>query len=364
MDTHRLRAVLITPNRLWAEVFQPRLVEEAGFELLCALEPRPGTQRWSALLAHNPPDCILLDASDQDIALDSLRHFQAMGSPYPIIAFASMLTAPEAIPLMQAGAFEFFDLATPEAQLASIRARLICQLAARPIRQGPPATARIAAFTACTPGAGASTLARHTAAALGRCTGQRVLLMDLNPELVIEPDPREHWNGITIDPQPSAPLSPTMARNRILEAANEFDWVILDLPCAASQLTLALAPELPNIVLAATPDLTALHMAQRSLKLLTQAGVPSANIRLALNRVESCGPGAAKRAELALKHKVEWKIPGDCRRLQLSSESGLSGDGPLPQAMRAIAAGLVNGLQAPPETAQFFWMSRCEEVLA
>jgi len=356
--------VLITPNRLWAEAFPPRLVEEAGFELLCALEPRPGTQRWSALLAHNPPDCLLLDASDQDIALDSLRHFQSIGSPYPILAVAGMLTAPEALPLVRAGAFEFFDFGTPESQLASIRSRVFHHLAARPPRQRPLETARIAAFTTSTPGAGASTLARHTAAALGRCTGQRVLLMDLNPELVIEPDPREQWNGITVDPQPSAPLSPAMARTRILEASSEFDWVILDLPCAASELTLALAPELPDIVLTATPDLTALHMAQRSLKLLTQAGVPSANIRLALNRVAAGGPGHANRAELALKHKVEWKIPDDYRRLQLSSESGLSGDGPLPQAMDVVAAGLVNGLQAPPETAQFFWMSRCEEVLA
>ncbi|HEY3443114.1 MAG TPA: hypothetical protein VGK29_20310 [Paludibaculum sp.] len=287
-----------------------------------------------------------------------------MGSSYPIIAFAGMLTVPEALPLVRAGAFEFFDLGTPESQLASIRARLIDHLAARPNRHCPSETARIAAFTASTPGAGASTLARHAAVALGRSTGRRVLLMDLNPELVIEPDPRQQWQGITVDEQPSAPISPALARTRILEAASEFDWVILDLPCAASQLTLALAPELHDIVLAATPDLTALRMAQRSLRLLTQAGVPSANIRLALNRADSCGSHSANYAQLALKHKVEWKIPDDYRRLQLSSESGLSGSGPLAQAMHAIAGGLVNGLQAPPAPAQFFWMSRCEEVLA
>ena len=364
MDKPRLRAVLITPNRLRAEALHPRLAEEAGFELLCALEPRPGTQRWSALLAHTTPDCLLLDATDQALALDTLQDLRVIGSPCPTIAFAAVLTAPDALPLLRAGAFEFFDLATPEAQLTAIRARLTRHLAAQPAARIPSGTARIAGFTASTPGAGASTLARYTASALRRVTGQRILLMDLNPELVLDPDPRQEWNGITIDPQPSAPMPPALARTRIQEAFRGFDWVILDLPCASSQLTLSLAPELADIVLTATPDLTAIHLAQRSLRLFAQAGAPPANLRLALNRVTSTGPLTAANVEIALKHKVEWKVPDDYRRVQLSSEWGLTGDSPLAKAIRRIASGLVNGLQAAPEPAQFFWMSRCEEVLA
>ena len=143
----------------------------------------------------------------------------------------------------------------------------------------------------------------------------------------------------------------SQARARIQEASSEFDWIIVDLHCAASDLTLTLPPELSDIVLVATPD-------------LARAGAPSANIRLALNRLTPHGPLTATDVELVIQHSVEWKVPEDYRRLQASSEWGLTGDSPLALAIRDIAAGLVIGLRTPAEPSQFFWMSRCEEVLA
>lgn len=364
VENHRLRAVLITPNRPRIEQFHSSLAEEAGFELLCALESRPGRQRWSALVAHTSPDCILLDATDQPLALETLLHFQTIGPHCPIIVFADELSPGQAHPLLHAGAFEFFDFHTSSSQLAELRARLVHQRPAQPVPAHSSGTARVAGFAASKPGAGASTLARHTACALRRATGERVLLMDWNTEHVLAGAERHEWCGITVDPPPSAPLTPALARARLAEESSHFDWIIVDLPCAASHLTLCLAPDLPDLVLAATPDLAGIHMAKRSLELLHRAGVPPANIRLLLNRVTSQAPLTATDIGIALKHTVEWKVPDSYYRLQAASDHGIQGDSPLALALRGIATGLVDGLRTPPEPAQFFWMSRCEEVLA
>ncbi|MDO8943596.1 MAG: response regulator, partial [Desulfobacterales bacterium] len=89
--------------------FHSRLAEEAGFELLCALEPRPGPQRWAALFAHTSPECILLDANEHAPALETLRHFQSLSPLCPIIAFTEAPSAPQALELLSAGAFEYID---------------------------------------------------------------------------------------------------------------------------------------------------------------------------------------------------------------------------------------------------------------
>ena len=92
MDSRRLRAALITADHRRVEMFHPRLVEEAGFKFLCALEPRPGIPRWSAQLARTRPAFIQLDATSQPPALKVLPPFQSIGSHRPMIVFADLLS--------------------------------------------------------------------------------------------------------------------------------------------------------------------------------------------------------------------------------------------------------------------------------
>ena len=63
----------------------------------------------------------------------------------------------------------------------------------------------------------------HTACALKPITVQRVLFLDLTPDAVLAPDPRQQWYGRTLHPPLAAAMPLPLARARIHEASSELN---------------------------------------------------------------------------------------------------------------------------------------------
>ena len=200
-------------------------------------------------------------------------------------------------------------------------------------------------FSRATGGAGATTLAVNVAHALA-CSQRetKVCLIDLDLQfgavalqLDLEPtrglfdiaqarqsfDPSlflsslvEHRSGLRVLPSPSAPLSLEALRpavvNALLELARvEFDYVIVDLPCALTGWTETVLSHSDLVYLVTQPTLPAVWQLRRLLDAVEGFGLEGLNVQLALNRTAPFWSAGSQRrhAEQALGRPFDYCIP-------------------------------------------------------
>ncbi|MBI5283019.1 MAG: AAA family ATPase [Candidatus Solibacter usitatus] len=367
-----MRTVLVAPAGQLASEIRSRLEEEGGFEVVAQLESLPGAERFTALKAQVRPDCVFLDASDADQAVGWLKDLEAAAAECPLVAFAAENRPGAVLPLLRAGAFDYLASPFPEDTLQVVHGRLRRHCTAR---AGGPAQAlgRVLGFASGKPGSGASTLVAQTAFAVRRHTGKRVLLVDLNFQsgtssawagvrqqawsvvdalaaLARNEEP-SNWesrlvlsNGISILPAPARPEAgrvPTVELLRLVETMRrEFDWVLLDLPCAADILTLSFIPELDSLVAVTTPELASLHLAGRSIQALMSLGLAPGSLHLALNRVTKRDALQVQEVEKVLKRKIAWTVPNDYFTLHNTGLRALTSGTALALAVRRMAVEL------------------------
>ncbi|MDA8381552.1 MAG: ParA family protein, partial [Betaproteobacteria bacterium] len=155
--------------------------------------------------------------------------------------------------------------------------------------------AAVVAFVSQKGGVGKSTLSRALAreAAAG---GLRVKVADLDTQQGTSVDWHRQRLNASIEPVVSVEAFATAAQ--ALGVANGFDILILDGPARTSQATLEIARAANLIVQPTGASLDDLRPAVREFHALVKAGVPSARLAFALNRIGTPAEEAETRAYL------------------------------------------------------------------
>lgn len=369
MSGQILRVLISSPHAGLASELRARFLEEVGFEVVSTLESYPGAEQLKLALVHFRPDCLYMQCDNlpaTELLLAELRELEFDG---PVVACAWRHQPEPVVALLRQGAFDYIHAPLDPTVFREVAERVAVHCR-RSRQSAPVAGARVVAFTSSKPGSGASTLAMQTAFALRRLTGERVLSIDLNvlsgtsagyTKGMVEPyDVLDaaaglpaasrcfceamRFNGIALLPAPAVPegdgLAEDRARALVEGARRSFDWVVLDLPCAASSQALAVADLTDTLMLVSTPELASLNTLRRANLLLQEAGAAPESIRVVLNRTGHPTELTRAAIEEALRLTVSWSLPNDYFSLHAAGQLGLTGESPLALAVRRMAAGL------------------------
>lgn len=303
--------LIVSPDPALVEALQDSLskLEEQGTGII--LRQYPSAEQLDQVVGAERPSAVVIGLSDSETALGLIARLVS-GHPETVVAAAHTSLASDLIVAChRAGAHDYvgppFDpkllgsLLQPRASGSSGAelGALVCVLPARG-------------------GCGGSTVALHTAAALGRQSGKRVLLVDcdlhssgtafrlkLKPEFTLAhalmraADLDELWNRVTCrvagieillppgetDPMPpeSIPETATLLQS----ARRNYQWVVCDLPPRLDTLGWDALTQAATVLLVSTPEASSLQLARRRIRKLTDSGISIKAIRLVINRSDS-----------------------------------------------------------------------------
>ncbi|MGJ5813805.1 AAA family ATPase [Paludibaculum fermentans] len=366
MSATPLRVVVIAPHAAMASELRARFIEEVGFEVVTVLGSYPGAERLRLTLDHFQADSLYMQCDDLPASMALLQRLQGIEFRGPVVACAMRHQPDAVIDLLRSGAFDYLHMPLDEFSFREVAARVESRCP-RNSESFLQSGARVVGFTSSKPGSGATTLATQAAFALRRGSGRRVLSIDLNvlsgttsgwAESMVHPFDvvdavaalpagrrcfREviQFNGVSMLPAPAIPEAdsvPVDALRSLLEMARQcFDWVVVDLPCAASPETLGAAALMDDVVVVTTPELASLNTLQRNTQLLYGAGVEPASLHVALNRTSKRDPLQPEAISAALKMHLSWVLPNDYFSLQAAGQLGLTGESALALAVRKMA---------------------------
>jgi len=336
----RLTALLVAPDARLAELLRASVAEAREFEIIAELHSYPSTHTLEIRLRQHSPEVVMLDvASDFAAALALIRHLNQAQPAVQIIGLGASNDAGAVVAVLRAGASEF--LCAPfDPQQQREAAKRLWRLR-RPQGEAQRHPGKLLAFSSAKPGAGASTLALHTALALKRLTGQRILLADLDLGsatasfcLKLAPSSAlwealsegarlapgrwtaliEHVGDMDVLPAP-APGAEAIEPARLHEFCEYlrrlYDWVILDAPCIFHRLSLLSFTECDEGFLVTTLELASLHLARKALAMLNQLGFAQERMRVLVNRVDRAEPLGLSDIEKVINARAHSSFPSD-----------------------------------------------------
>ncbi|MBI5085743.1 MAG: AAA family ATPase [Acidobacteria bacterium] len=336
-----LAALLIAEDRELAAQLNEALTEARVFEVQSELKSYPQEHTLEIRLRQIQPEVVLLDLGSSFAVAERLIRFISSFQPaVQVIGLHRSMDNTVLVPSLRAGASEFlsapFDASAQRDAAARIR-RL-----REPGGGNSQDYGKVIAFTSAKPGSGASTLATQTAFCLKRMTGKRVLLADfdilsgsiafalkLNPTYTLvdalersdQLDPGL-WSSLTINtggvdvlaaPDSAIPDSIESSRlHDVLEYARMlYDWVVVDLPTVFHRLSLFVLSEAEQSFLISTSELPSLHLARRSVNMLTQLGYGKDRFQMVINRLNKRTEISRGDIEKVLNCSVFATIPND-----------------------------------------------------
>ncbi|MCC6391178.1 MAG: hypothetical protein IT167_11295 [Bryobacterales bacterium] len=323
-----------------ANDLQHALEGAAGLEAVWMVYDYPDAHGLSRLREAKPGCVIFLDLADPSQAM---RVAAEIDTNYPWaeqIAIDAGNGREELLGLMRLGVREVIThpFGPAEVEAALMRAR-------RKLKGGPAASGNgageVYAFTPAKPGAGASTLAASTAAAVARLSQKRTLLADFDVKLgitsfllkldgqnsVLDALDQSDWMNEELwarlvsergflDVLGSSPASYARARpasdflNLLRFAQTQYPAVLVDLPGSMDEHeveTLAMAKQ---IFLVCTPDVSGLHMARRKYELAARLGLTD-RLALVLNRSGARRALSIADIERVVQLPVRHALPND-----------------------------------------------------
>src|SRR6266566_9048753 len=310
-----LTSLVISPNRELAQLFCATLPLTRSFHILAEMKSYPPVQTLDIRLRQLRPDLVFLDlATDLDMAAELIEFIAGIRPPVFFVGLHFLNDSAAILRSLRAGATEFL--------YAPFELDMQRQALARIIRLRKPSTrsesdrGRMLVFSSSKPGSGASTLACHTALALSKLSGKRVLLADfdvtsgsvafflkINPESSLidalsqmagagEPD----WSslvvtseGIDVLPAPDIPGGGSIDPDRLhdlLESVRElYDWIVVDLPSIYENISLLTISDCDEAFLVSTSELPSLHQTRKAVAYLGGVGFGMERYRVLVNRL-------------------------------------------------------------------------------
>jgi pilus assembly protein CpaE len=288
------------------------------------------------------PDVVLLDISEWATPLEELALSvrEAAGDPM-IVALQTSADADSILATLRAGINEYIY---PPIQ-DSLRKALERRSTERSCRRdgGKPGAGKAFAFFSSKGGCGATTLACHVAADLGR-QDQRVLLADFDMDSglvgfitktkatysILDAFNNMHrldihfWKALVSNGVPGVEIlsaPPTLAvhqppkddqvRRLVAFARPHYDWTIVDLGRGLNRVGMAALEEIDEACIVATLEVPALHLAKQVIQTLLDSGYGKNRIRLILNRAPKRLDISPAELEKMLGLPIFCMIPND-----------------------------------------------------
>ena len=310
-----LTALLISPDREMAQQLTATLPETRAFQILADLKSYPARNTLDIRLRQLKPDVVLIDvASDLEAAGDLIRFVAGWRPLIQVVGLHRSNDSGAVVKALRMGASEFlyapFDAGVQREATARLK-RL-----RQPEADSGPEMGRVVVFTAAKPGSGSSTLATHTAHAIRKSTGKRILLADLDLEggaigfylkvqsnysLVDALEQADRldaglWSALTVNSggvdvlaAPDTPFSEAVDPSRLHEVIEYarliYDWVLVDTPPVFHRTSLLAVSESDQAYLVSTSDLASLNLARKGVNLLGQLGFPRDRYQVVINRL-------------------------------------------------------------------------------
>ena len=308
------RAVIISPNSPLVSELEPLLSAHLNGGAINRLQAYPASGDLAGLVGGGIQSLVLLDAaSDREQALELLTALNGLGTHIPVIALLSGNDPEFILRCLRAGAADFLIQPFTSEQVEGAFGKLArLQASAESSGREP---AKIIAVMPAKGACGATTLASNMAFQWKRASGQKVLLLDLDPltgnlsfilkvkstysfldalQRAEELD-SDLWqtmiqtvNGVDVL------LAPDLMLDNVQElqdptpildyARNAYDVVILDTNGVYGEWNLNVARIANELLLVTTNELPALQAAQRALSYMDTNRVGRWKIRLVVNR--------------------------------------------------------------------------------
>jgi pilus assembly protein CpaE len=279
---------------------------------------------------------------------------------------------------LRLGACEFlhapFDAATQrEAFSRLLRLR-------RPEPEIPSQPGTVVVYSSAKPGAGASTLAFHTALALRGSEHKKVLLIDLDlaagvigfysklnhPYSVLdalegagEPGSAD-WgaliaggDGIDVLPAPAVPYCGAIEMGRLAGlfdyARAAYDYVLVDAPAIFKRSSLMALSNANRALIVSTGDIASVHLARKAVQLLDRLGFPKERFQVVVNRVNRNDDVGPAGLEKLFRCAISSRLPNDPLALHrvLTLGRPLESGSDLGKGIRELAAGLIGPVSVP-----------------
>jgi pilus assembly protein CpaE len=336
---------LAIENRaLWEEA--QAALSELPFRVIVEHQDVGDVTNFLDRLERMRPDVVLIDISNWKEPLEGLAASirSAVGDPV-IIALNTNAAADPILASLRAGINEYLVPPLRDSLKKTLEKRSADRSRRR--ESGAKSSGKGFAFFSAKGGCGASTLACHVAAELGR-QNQKVLLMDLDMDAgmvgfitktksvysVLDAINNLHrldihyWTALISNGIPGVEImaSPLVLASRqpptgdqirhvVAFARPNYDWSIVDLGRGLSRITMSALEEIDEACLVTTLEVPALHQSKQIIQTLLDGGYGKNRIRLILNRTPKRLDITADELENMLGVRIFCMIPNDYQQL-------------------------------------------------
>lgn len=362
-----LTTVLILANESRRRALQAVVADTGTLMVHTALGHYPNVSEMQRLIRVADPDVAFVDLAQPHEALEFLNEVRRQ---WPRTALVGV-DPPENFNLDFTGLGSYIPLPPDNADLAEA-----VSLAVR--RASGEAYPNLWTFLPAKAGCGCSTVVVQTALELA-AMGKRVLVLECDlrsgvMSLMLKARPTGSMqNALTVvRAQEGYRLNASMTTVRdvdfllssrtrmerlpdwsdfhgLLEIlAPNYDLILADLPELVNEATAEVVLRSAGVLLVSTQELLSLELAPRRLSELEACGVPSAKIRLVVNRFHR-QELAVSEIEKYVGRPVAFQLPNDYAAVRRATVAGVGvdRDGSLGKAFRHIATALANGGEPP-----------------
>jgi pilus assembly protein CpaE len=334
--------VVVAAPRLWETVQE----ELRGLAVRVVMEQRD-LRNWPSLIERLEflrPEVVLLDITALPLPLETaLRGVRAALPDCMLVALDTTAQPDTIMAAMRAGANEFLYPPLGNNLRKAVERR--AETGSRPRENGHP-PGRVLGFLSAKGGCGATTIACHLAAELGRLSApraERTLLADLDlqsgvvgflmkaksPYSVLDAIRNLHrldvsywnalvsaeWPGLEIIAAPSGyipkePLAGESLAKVVAFVKSNYAWTVVDLGSSLNLATVTVLDEIDDIFLVTTLEVPALHQAKQKVQTLINAGFGK-RLRVVLNRTPQRPDVTADELERILGLPIDTMLPND-----------------------------------------------------
>jgi pilus assembly protein CpaE len=339
------------PTTVGVAVAAPELwgpVQDAlrGLAVRVVMEQRD-LRNWSSLIERLEflrPEVVLLDITKLPLALEeAVRGVRAALPDCMLMALDTTAQPDTILAAMRVGANEFLYPPLGDNLRNAIERRSTVRPRARENSRPP---GKVLGFLSAKGGCGASTIACHLAAELGRISAQRAehaLLADLDlqsgivgflmkvksPYSVLDAVQNLHrldfsywnalvsaeWPGLEIVAAPAGYLPKDTVPGESLAKVVAFvrahyAWTVADLGCTLNLATVTVLDEIDDIYLVTTLEVPSLHQAKLAVQTLINAGFGN-RLHVILNRTPQRPDVTAEELERILGLPIDTMLPND-----------------------------------------------------
>lgn len=361
-------AVVISPDRNTQRELENALGRGALAEAVWAVSDYPELPELERLREAQPGCVLFLDFTDP---IRARRIATELDRAYPSVSMVAIHNNPtkdDVIELMQLGVREVIGLPISHSEVAVAFVR-----AAKKLKSADGAGGSIYAFLPAKAGAGATTIALNTAAAVARLSKQRTLLLDFDLRLgitsfLLQLDghhsvqdalneanylDEDLWTKLVsardaLDVLGSAPTDlpcepSEEAYVAVLNCAQaRYGAICVDLPGAMERHELETLERAKEIFLVCTSDVTGLHMAKRKAVSLQKLQFGE-KISAIINHADRRSMLPLADIEKLLQVPVRFTLPSDTKTVSCAVQQGavIQGASPLAVQIEAIATSIV-----------------------